>query len=155
MVESVGEDDDGEVRSGNIFVQLVKPNERKLSQKQFEAQLTKELRVIPDARLTFQSQSDGGGRDLTLFVVGSNPDAVEQTARTAIEQMRTLKELRDPRINGDMARPELVIHPRLDLAAQLGVTVPPSAIRCASPPSARSRRTRRSSRLPTGRFRSA
>jgi multidrug efflux pump subunit AcrB len=37
--------------------------------------------------------------------------------------MRTLKELRDPRINGDMARPELVIHPRLDLAAQLGVTV--------------------------------
>ena len=123
MVESVGEDDDGEVRSGNIFIQLVKPGERKLSQKQFEAQLTKELRVIPDARLTFASQSDGGGRDLTLFVVGSNPDAVEQTARTAIEQMRTLKELRDPRINGDMARPELVIHPRLDLAAQLGVTV--------------------------------
>jgi len=123
MVESVGEDDDGEVRSGNIFVQLVKPSERKLSQKQFEAQVTKELRAIPDARLTFASQSDGGGRDLTLFVVGSNPDAVERTARTAIEQMRTLKELRDPRINGDMARPELVIHPRLDLAAQLGVTV--------------------------------
>jgi len=123
IVESVGEDDDGEVRSGNIFVQLVKPAERKLSQKEFEAQLTKELRVIPDARLTFQSQSDGGGRDLTLFVVGSNPELVEQTAHTAIEQMRTLKELRDPRINGDMARPELVIHPRLDLAAQLGVTV--------------------------------
>ncbi|MGH8254307.1 MAG: efflux RND transporter permease subunit [Steroidobacteraceae bacterium] len=123
MVESVGEDDDGEVRSGNIFIQLVKPSERKLSQKQFEAQVTKELHAIPDARLTFQSQSDGGGRDLTLFVVGSNPNAVEQTARIAIEQMRTLKELRDPRINGDMARPELVIHPRLDLAAQLGVTV--------------------------------
>src|SRR5882757_965547 len=123
IVESVGEDDDGEVRSGNVFVQLVPPAERKLSQKEFEAQLTKELRVIPDARLNFQSQADGGGRDLTLFVVGSNPDLVEQTARTAIEQMRTLKELREPRINGDMARPELVIHPRLDLAAQLGVTV--------------------------------
>ena len=79
--------------------------------------------MIPDARLNFQSQSDGDGRDLTLFVVGSNPELVEQTAREAIEQMRTLKELRDPRINGDMARPELVIHPRLDLAAQLGVTV--------------------------------
>jgi hydrophobe/amphiphile efflux-1 (HAE1) family protein len=123
IVESVGEDDDGEVRSGNIFIQLVPPGERKLSQKEFEAQLTRELRVIPDARLNFQSQADGGGRDLTLFVVGSNPELVEQTARTAIEQMRTLKELRDPRINGDMARPELVIHPRLDLAAQLGVTV--------------------------------
>ena len=123
VVESVGEDDDGEVRSGNIYVQLVPAKQRKLSQKQFEALLTKELRVIPDARLTFQSQADGGGRDLTLFVVGSNPELVERTARTAIEQMRTLKELRDPRINGDMARPELLIHPRLDLAAQLGVTV--------------------------------
>ena len=56
-------------------------------------------------------------------MVGSNPVLVERTAREAIEQMRTLKELRDPRINGDMARPELVIRPRLDVAAQLGVTV--------------------------------
>jgi hydrophobe/amphiphile efflux-1 (HAE1) family protein len=123
VVESIGGEDDGEVRSGNIYVQLVPTNQRKISQKQFEAELTKELRVIPDARLTFRSQADGNGRDLTLFVVGSNPDLVERTAHTAIEQMRTLKELRDPRINGDMARPELVIHPRLDVAAQLGVTV--------------------------------
>ena len=123
VVESIGEDEDGEVRSGNIYVQLVPRNQRKVSQKEFESQVTKELRVIPDARLTFKSQADGGGRDLTLFVVGSNPDLVARTARTAIEQMRTLKELREPRINGDMARPELIIHPNLDLAAQLGVTV--------------------------------
>ena len=30
VVESIGEDDDGEVRSGNLYVQLVKPNQRKL-----------------------------------------------------------------------------------------------------------------------------
>ena len=122
VVESIGEDEDGEVRSGNIYVQLVPPERRKLSQKHWEQQLSKELRVIPDARVTFQSQSDGGGRDLTLYVVGSNPELVQRTARTAIEQMRTLKELRDPRINGDMARPELLVRPRADLAAQLGVT---------------------------------
>jgi len=123
VVESIGEDEDGEVRSGRLYVQLVPAAQRQLTQKQFEAQLTRELRVIPDARVTFQSQSDGGGRDLTLYVVGSNPELVERTARTAIAQMRTLRELRDPRINGDMARPELVVRPRLDLAAQLGVTV--------------------------------
>jgi multidrug efflux pump subunit AcrB len=111
------------VRSGNLYIQLVQPSQRKLSQKQWEAQLTKELRIIPDARINFQSQFDGGGRDLTLFVVGSSPALVDRTAREAIEQMRTLKELRDPRINGDMARPELVVRPRLDVAAQLGVTV--------------------------------
>jgi hydrophobe/amphiphile efflux-1 (HAE1) family protein len=123
VVESIGEDDNGEVRSGNIYVQLVPPGKRKLSQKQFEALVTKELREIPDARVAFKSQADGGGRDLTLYVVGSDPELVERTAHTAIDQMRTLKELRDPRIDGDMARPELVIHPRLDVAAQLGVSV--------------------------------
>jgi multidrug efflux pump subunit AcrB len=125
VVESIGEDEDGEVRSGNIYVQWVPAKQRKLTQKQLEQQVIKELRTIPDARFTFQTQGDGAGtgRDLTLYVVGNNPELVERTARTAIEQMRTLKELRDPRINGDMARPELVIHPRLDLAAQLGVTV--------------------------------
>ncbi len=60
---------------------------------------------------------------MTLYVVGSNPQLVEQTAREAIEEMRGLKELRDPRINGDMARPELEVRPNLDKAAQLGVTV--------------------------------
>jgi multidrug efflux pump subunit AcrB len=122
VVESIGEDEDGEVRSGSIYVQLVPPGQRKLKQKAWEKLVGAELRVIPDARVTFQSQADGGGRDLTLFVVGSNPELVERTAHTAVDQMRTLKELRDPRINGDMARPELVVRPRLDLAAQLGVT---------------------------------
>ena len=123
VVESIGEDEDGEVRAGNLYIQLVPPSERKLSQKQFEAEVIKELRTIPDAHVNFQSQSDGGGRDLTLYVVGSNPQLVERTAREAIEQMRTLKELRDPRINGDMARPELLVRPHLDEAASLGVTV--------------------------------
>lgn len=123
VVESIGEDEDGEVRAGNLYIQLVPPGQRALSQKQFEAQVIRELRTIPDARMNFQSQSDGGGRDLTLYVVGSNPEFVERTAHEAIEEMRTLTELRDPRINGDMARPELVVHPRLDEAASLGVTV--------------------------------
>ncbi|HUY83191.1 MAG TPA: efflux RND transporter permease subunit, partial [Steroidobacteraceae bacterium] len=82
-----------------------------------------ELRAVPDARLTFQSQSDGGGSDITLYAVGDDPAAVERAAHQAIAQMRTLKELRDPHIEGDFVRPELIVHPRLDEAAQLGVTV--------------------------------
>ena len=36
--------------------------------------------------------------------------------------MQTLPQLREARINGDLQRPEIVIQPRLDLAANLGVT---------------------------------
>src|SRR6202012_1119489 len=43
--------------------------------------------------------------------------------RQMLSEMRGLKEIRSPRINGDMPRPEIVVHPRLDLAAQLGVSV--------------------------------
>jgi hydrophobe/amphiphile efflux-1 (HAE1) family protein len=124
VVEALGEDENAEVRSGTIYVQLVPAKQRKITQKEFELLLSKELRSIPDARLSFQSQNGdgGGGRDLSLYVVGSDPALADSAARTLVDQMRTLKELRDPRINGDMARPELLVRPRLDLAAQLGVT---------------------------------
>jgi hydrophobe/amphiphile efflux-1 (HAE1) family protein len=122
VVESIGEDEDGEVRNANLYVQLVPPSQRNLSQKDWEAKVAKELLVIPDARLQFQKQSDSG-HDLNLYVVGNNPELVERTAREAIVEMRTLKELKEPRIDGEMARPELVVHPHLDVAAQLGVTV--------------------------------
>jgi multidrug efflux pump subunit AcrB len=110
------------VRNANLYVQLVPPSQRSLSQKDWEAQVSKELLVVPDARLQFQKQSDSG-HDLNLYVVGNNPELVERTAREAIVEMRTLKELKEPRIDGEMARPELVVHPHLDVAAQLGVTV--------------------------------
>ncbi|MFT3905026.1 MAG: efflux RND transporter permease subunit [Steroidobacteraceae bacterium] len=123
VVESIGEDADGEVRNASLYITLVQPEQRQLSQQEWERKMSRELKAIPDARMNFQSQSSGLGRDLTLFVVGSDPQLVDETARTAIAQMKTLKELRDPRINGDLRRPELQIKPRADLAAELGVTV--------------------------------
>ena len=124
IVETVGGDE--EVRTGQMFVQLKPRAERKASQKEFERRVEREMHTtIPDAHISFQSQQGGGGggRDITLFVVGSDPVLAQQTATTLVEQMHGLKEVRDPRINGDMPRPEMVIQPRLDLAAQLGVTV--------------------------------
>ena len=156
VVESLGESEDGEVRSGNLYIQLVPPSQRKLTQKQWEAKVIKDLRSIPDARVTFQSQSDGEGRDLTLYVVGSNPQLVDQTAREAVEQMRGLKELRDPRINGDMARPELEVRPNLDKAAATGRHRGEYLARpCVWRPWGICRRTTPSSRCPTGRSRFA
>jgi multidrug efflux pump subunit AcrB len=40
-----------------------------------------------------------------------------------LAQIRALNEVRDARIKGDLPRPEIVVHPRLDVAAQLGVSV--------------------------------
>ncbi|MEP7246178.1 MAG: efflux RND transporter permease subunit [Gammaproteobacteria bacterium] len=124
VVESIGGSEGDEVRNGSLYISLVPAKKRKLSQVQWEKKVLEELRQIPDARMNFQNFSGASeGRDITLYVAGDNAPLVESTAATIVAQMQTLPELREPRINGDLQRPEIVIHPRLDLAAEMGVTV--------------------------------
>ncbi|AOG01267.1 MAG: efflux RND transporter permease subunit [Blastomonas fulva] len=112
------------IREGNgtIFVTLKK--EREKTSIEFERNLAKTLQSIPDARVTFASQSGGGGtnRDISVMLTGSNPDQLYATAGTLVEQMKGLKQVTGPRVNADMRRPEIIIKPRADLAAQLGIT---------------------------------
>src|SRR5438477_7940893 len=48
---------------------------------------------------------------------------IQHTSEQLVEEMRALPHLSNARINDDMQRPEILIKPRFDLAAQLGVTV--------------------------------
>ncbi|MBU2033187.1 MAG: efflux RND transporter permease subunit, partial [Alphaproteobacteria bacterium] len=61
-------------------------------------------------------------RDMTVMLAGSDPELLEQTAATLVEQMKGIDMLVAPRISADVNRPELIIEPRPDLAAELGVT---------------------------------
>lgn len=58
-----------------------------------------------------------------MYLTGDNPGLLERTAHQVLAEMRALNEVCDSRIKGDMPRPEIVIHPRLDIAAELGVSV--------------------------------
>ena len=108
--------------SARLFITL-KPD-RKRTSIQFERDLTPVLAAIPDARVSFSSQNGGGGtgRDISVMLAGSDPDLLQTTASTLIEQMKSVPGAVAPRIEADMRRPELVIRPHFDLAAQLGVT---------------------------------
>ena len=124
VVESIGGGDGDEVRSANLFIALTPRKERELKQQDWEKVVLQELKTIPDARMFFQNFNGASeGRDITLYITGDNTPAVEATAQKVVQEMLTLKELREPRINGDLQRPEIIIHPRFDLAAQMGVTV--------------------------------
>jgi multidrug efflux pump subunit AcrB len=127
VVEAIGEGGSfsGEVRNAELYISLVPRSERKLTQRQFEQKVIQELKKIPDARIDFANGggNGGGSRDITLFMTGDDGALVQHTAEQIVTEMRGLPMLRDPRINGDLPRPEIVIRPHLDLAAQLGVTV--------------------------------
>jgi multidrug efflux pump subunit AcrB len=121
VVEFIGGDRD--VYTAQLFANLVPRAQRPMSQKQWEQQMMPLLNSVPDGHLSFNGSGFGGGRDVTLFLIGDEPLAVERAGHALLDQMRGLKELRSPRINGDLPRPEIVVHPRLDIAAQLGVSV--------------------------------
>src|SRR5208282_915906 len=122
VVEFVGSDS-AEVRQAQVFVSMVPRSQRKASAKEFEQRLMPLLNQVPDGHISFVNFGFGGGRDITLFLVGDDPALTERTGHALLNEMRGVKEIRSPRINGDMPRPEIVVHPRLDLAAQLGVSV--------------------------------
>jgi multidrug efflux pump subunit AcrB len=120
IVEFVG-GDDGEIRIATTYVNLVPRSKRSISQKDWEQAIMPQLSQVADGHLNFSN--GGGGRDVQLYLTGDDPALVERTGRQVLEEVRALSEVRDARIKGDLPRPEIVVHPRLDVAAQLGVSV--------------------------------
>ncbi|MFD1612817.1 efflux RND transporter permease subunit [Sphingomonas tabacisoli] len=104
-----------------IYMTLKKT--RPISSVDWERKTAVKFQNIADARVNFQSQSGGGfGRDIIIMLGSDDPVKLEATANKLVSEMSGLTELRAPRMAGDLKRPEIIIHPRLNLAAQLGVT---------------------------------
>ena len=111
--------------NGRVFMELKKDRAR--SSIEFERALTPRLQKVADARVSFMNQNGGGpgggsGRAMSVMLSGSDPDLLQKTAQTLVDQMSGLKEVVAPRISADLRRPEIIITPHLDLAASLGVT---------------------------------
>ena len=113
-------------REGSGMIRLVMREDRVRDTKTFEQELTPTLQSVPDARASFEDQQGPGGggtgRAISIMLAGSDPDLLNQTATTLVEQMATIPGAVSPRIDYDLQRPELLIEPRFDLAASLGVT---------------------------------
>ncbi|MDE2619700.1 MAG: efflux RND transporter permease subunit [Sphingomonadales bacterium] len=113
------------ISEGNarIFVTLRKKRDE--TSVELTRRLTPVLQKFPDARVTFQSNGGGGGgsgRPISIMLAGSDPVLLERTATQLVEQMKGLRQVTAPRISADLRRPEVIVKPRLDLAASLGVT---------------------------------
>ncbi len=112
------------VREGQATLYVTLKPDRERTSIEFERALAPTFAQIADARVRFASQSGGfgPGRDMTVVLAGSDPEQLNQTAATLVEQMKGIDMLVAPRISADINRPELIIEPREDLAAELGVT---------------------------------
>jgi multidrug efflux pump subunit AcrB len=109
---------------GNGRVTAMLREDRKIKSTDLEQRLAPELSKIPDARVNVRSQFGWGtsGRALTIVLGGEDPKLLNDTALKIMDEMAKVPGVVAPRITGDLNRPEIVIEPRMDLAASMGVT---------------------------------
>ncbi len=114
------------INEGNARLFITLKKERDKTQQEFERELTPLLQQIPDARVSFQGNQGGppGGsnRPISIMLSGSDSEVLYDAAAELARQMQGVKGVVAPRIEADLRRPEIIIKPRTDLAASLGVT---------------------------------
>ncbi|KYC43978.1 ABC transporter permease [Scytonema hofmannii PCC 7110] len=114
-----------DINTATLTLQL-KPKEegRKLSQIEFEKSVRPLLEKVPGARIGFQSAGSVGGRkDLTLLLRSENPEALTQTADAIEKQMRGIPGLVEVSSSASLVKPEILVVPDPQRAADLGVSV--------------------------------
>ena len=108
----------GDLRAGTATI-LLDPH-RKVTGDALRQRLREPLRAIPDARLTFLDFQGAAG--FQQILTGSNPANLDRAALELERQMRKLSQLADPRPASPPIGPEIVIRPKPEEAARLGVS---------------------------------
>ncbi len=111
----------GEVRSATITVNLKPRSERKLSQQQFEARMGPLLAKIPGARMRFGADGPSGSK-VSVTLTSDDPAALDKAVANVLHGMRGLPGLQNVGSTAALARPELLVTPKPDAAAALGVS---------------------------------
>ena len=109
-----------EVRRAALIINYTPKNERKITQRELELAIGKELENVPDIRFWFLDEN--GLRAVSLVVTGADSNIVGNVASELANQMKRIPLISDVISETSLDRPELRIQPRADLAARLGVS---------------------------------
>jgi len=113
-----------QINSGTVYANLLPKDEREVSQQEFEQEMREVFRRIPGARISFQSQgAGGGGKDLSIVLKSENAPVLTQTAEALEKQMRDIPGLVEVTSSTSLVKPEILIQPDSERAADLGVSV--------------------------------
>jgi multidrug efflux pump subunit AcrB len=113
-----------EINSATLTVKLKPREERKVSQKEFEVQIRPIFQQIPGARISFKTEGPGGsGKELSIVLRSENPDALLQGANALEKEMRSIPGLVEVSSTASLVKPEILVIPDPQRAADLGVTV--------------------------------
>ena len=109
----------GAVRRANLTIHIENKEGTRGAQQAFERKATEVLRDIPGVRLQFNGQ---GGDQLQVTLAGDEPERLALAAAAVERDMRSLPGLGTITSSAALLKPEIVIRPLPDRAAELGVT---------------------------------
>lgn len=114
----------GEVNRGSLYVLLVPPEQRQISLDEFETVVTPTLSDIPGARVAFNHFGPGGGsKPVNIVLSGDDGGLLTVASEQILKEMRGLTDLRDVTSSAAELRPEIVVRPYFDRAAEQGISV--------------------------------
>jgi len=109
-----------EIRKAAIILRLTPKNERELTQKQVEAKVAQIISEVPDVRSWYVNER--GERELSITVTGPDSEKLSAGAAALENGMRRVPQFLNVAPSTGLSRPELFVEPRLDRAADLGIT---------------------------------
>lgn len=111
---------EGDVRRATLTVKLHPRAERKTDISTFENQALEDLMQVPNTRISFLNEK--GSKEVTFLLSSDNPELLEKTASVLESEMRGLKVLSNVSSTAPLPRSELIISPKSEQAAKLGVS---------------------------------
>ena len=112
------------VNKASLFVKLKPRGERTISQQQLEQQMRQQFRQVPGARISFISQEGvGSSKDLSVVLKSENSVALNQVTEALTQQMRQLPGLVEVTSSASLVKPEVLIKPDPERAADQDVSV--------------------------------
>jgi hydrophobic/amphiphilic exporter-1 (mainly G- bacteria), HAE1 family len=110
------------MEKATIIINLVPKDKRKLGQPAFEQAISKSLLTkLPGIRASFGSDG-GGGTGVAYILKSENGELLSHTAMELQREMAGLKELTNVSSEDNLTRPEIIITPKADQAALMGVS---------------------------------
>jgi len=113
------------VTKGNVFVKLVKKNEREKGVEQIMTELRTELKNVPGANISYRTQSGMGGNNkpVIMSVRGDNLGMLEKLANQVEYIVRTTPGAVDIENSLETSKPEVRIRIDREKASDLGINV--------------------------------
>ena len=110
------------VNTASLYVKL-KPADKRIGQQRFEESMRPKLRDVPGVRLSFAQGRVGGKKQMSIVLKSENAEALTKTAESLTQQMRQVPGLIEVQSSASLVKPEILVKPDPNRAADQGVSV--------------------------------